>query len=117
MSTQYYIYCKSCDNKCYTEFESYELQDMRNIIGYKNDIANALPLLKNTTIQLTIGLNTRYVDAEWFSNHCAHEIRVINEYGALDETCGQYIKCPHCKHSKYCTLAVNHPGEHSCLKD
>lgn len=41
-----------------------------------------------------------------------HTVVVCDEYGREWDQCGDYWKCPTCKHCESCTLKEGHEGEH-----
>ncbi len=84
MSTDYNVYCKTCDD--IHRFNDANHQDdlMRALVRHKAAIAALAPLLAEASVELVTPYG--YVSADWFAQHAAHDLAVIDEYGRVPAT-------------------------------
>lgn len=86
MSTDWNVYCKTCDETHRFCDANHEVKLMRALVKHASSIVGLAPLLADPN---AYGIEFRCyygpIDPEWFKRHTGHELIPISEYGDLDD--------------------------------
>lgn len=114
MGTDYGFACIDCK-------DNYVLSDYR---VWSDSCHDALAMLKELTAlgkvikdsDTFVSFHSNRLDLSFFVKHEGHRIRVVDEYGRVDDTCGADVVCKTCNHAPWrwkCLRPIGHDGEHS----
>lgn len=111
MSTDWNIYCRTCDEEHSFDDANHMEDDMAALIDCARSIADLAPLLANDRvghkIEFTLGRHGS-IDAAWFAAHLGHELVPRDEYGRCSDQCGKRVRCAGCRVSHLCTFKPGH---------
>lgn len=110
MSCDYDVICTQCN-------ERLGLSDWNHCdVECRSFVANADRLADIAERMSGLDLELRHyrgdVDWKWFIAHRGHPMRVIDEYGRLDDSCDVRTTCEHCGHGFSCRGVEGHEGQH-----
>lgn len=119
MSCDWDVRCMDCGEDLGVPDANNRDDVMRTLIGCADALATlgaALIQVDNanqrTSIECEVSVSGYRFDPLWFAQHSGHKLRPVNEYGELDEQCGEWVKCE-CGAQQRCKLDVGHDGEHA----
>lgn len=112
MSTDYNVYCKTCEEIHYFNDANHRDDLMRGLIRHAKTIADMHEMMQDVQ---EIAFQTPYgmIDTAWFVKHREHELVVIDEYGRFLNQCIYNVKCEGCTKTVHCMLSHGHEGPHS----
>lgn len=111
MSTDYDVRCKTCGVNHGVD-NNRDPDTMRALIVHRDAIAALVPLMRATSIEMSIWHRGSTISPSWFAEHAGHELAVFDEYGGEYGTCREYYSCGHCQASRHCNLPIGHDGPH-----
>lgn len=114
MSTNYQVWCRTCDIGHYSLHDGGAL-DCRATIRHAATIAAFDDVVcdRDADFEITNFAIGR-IDTAWFKRHLGHDLTVRAEYGDFDDECNEQLTCGTCKH-RYarCRRKAGHDGDHS----
>lgn len=117
MSCGYHVFCLTCEQECKLEGNHADAL-MRRLIRHAEAIAALDALMDDQEGSDGIDLATAYghVDPSWFAAHRVaqgHELVVRDEYGKIQDRCGERYLCGECLAPHYCRRQKKHEGQHA----
>lgn len=114
MSTDWSIYCRTCDSEHYFSDANHREMLMVRLIRHASAIAALAPLMDDPVSWDEIEFRTSYghIDVRWFAKHHTHDLVPRSEYGEILGQCFARVPCILCNTPHYCTLDKGHAGEH-----
>lgn len=111
MSTDWNVYCRTCDDVHSFSDANHMDRDMVALIRHAEDIAALAPLLADEhvghRIEFTLG-SYGTIDPAWFKAHLGHDLVPRDEYGRCLDQCSERWTCTFCKKAHWCTLKPGH---------
>lgn len=111
MSCDYFVHCVDCSASLPFTMPSYDRFLGNAIIAHRAAIAGLGPLLIATLGNLQLGNDRQRIDPQWFLDHQGHALVVIDEYGRVNDRCGEHYTCDRCETSHFCNLPKGHPSD------
>lgn len=117
MSTDYDLYCVTCDTDLGVQWTSGDT--ILKGLWAQRDTVIAYAAIEPKLRAAGFGIEHHYMggfDRTWFAIHRDHDVRVKDEYGVVDNRCGQWIRCQ-CGRSCCCIRKRNHEGKCDVWKE
>lgn len=105
MSTDYDLYCRSCDDALGLDCARYWMAETLLPMAKAMAGSKGLPTCD-------VQISGHYVDLQWMADHGAHDLVLRSEYGECVDECGEYFACEACGHQRKCLLRKAHDGAH-----
>ena len=108
MSCDYFVWCRDCAERHEFNDANHRIDLMHALIRNRDAIAALVPL-RSEVGEITLQTYYGHIDVYWFAKHAGHELAVIDEYGKIDGSCGEFFLCPSSDHRHSCRLDKGHP--------
>lgn len=108
MGTSYDIRCIDCseDAGVCANHDPVRAWELEPFLACAQQLATMVPY--EDSLEIKTSEDTR-ISLKWLAKHSGHRLRLVSEYGEVQDTCRKRYWCEHCKSALgYCELDADH---------